>query len=216
MPQTTDKTPPSTFHHSTITSSILHYWNTSEKKDFARLAPLQSRINFVHHVMAGVVGPTNTSLCHTARQNAFLQERLLLDGVDVQSGADVPCDMAMERPDSRVICDVLENNIPRCGSGARLHNLHVATLSVLLVSDLAVPGSDALSQDVEVVPVEMHGVRGWELVLDNDADGAVVPEVVDVPLGIKGVGNVALIGQDKDRVTVGDQSQQLEDGKWRN
>ena len=42
--------------------------------------------------------------------------------------------------------------------------------------------------------VQVHGVGGAEFVLDDDADGGVVAEVVGVPLGVVGVGDVALVG----------------------
>ena len=32
--------------------------------------------------------------------------------------------------------------------------------------------------------VEMHGVGGCDFVVDDDADGTFVSEVVDVPLGV--------------------------------
>ena len=50
--------------------------------------------------------------------------------------------------------------------------------------------------------VQMHGVGGAELILDNNANGAVVPEIVDIPLGVVGVREVALIRKDKDRVAL--------------
>ena len=153
--------------------------------------------------MTSISGPIDTSLLHTSRKDPLLQERRLLDRIDVQTRADMPRDMAMERPHARIIRVILEHEIPRRASRAGLDNLDVATLGICLVDDCAVPGSDTLGQDVEIVAVEMHGVGGWELVLDDDADGAVGSEVVDVPLGVEGVGDVALVGEDEDRVTFG-------------
>ena len=114
----------------------------------------------------------------------------------------MPRDMAMERPHARVIRLVLQHDEARCAWGAALDELHVATLGIELVSDFAVPGADALGQDVEVVAMEMHGVGGGKFVLDNEADGAIVAEVVDVPLWVVGVGEVALVGEDEDRMTL--------------
>ena len=56
--------------------------------------------------------------------------------------------------------------------------------------------------------VQMHGVRGAELILDDDSDGAVVAEIVDIPLGVVGVREVALVRQDQDWVTLQEQNQQ--------
>lgn len=114
----------------------------------------------------------------------------------------MPRDMAMERPHARIVREILQHDIPRSGRRAGLHELHVAALRVGLVHDGAVPGSDAFGQDVEVVSVEMHGVRGREGVFDDDADGGVGAEVVGVPLRVVGVGDVALVREDEHRVAV--------------
>ena len=53
--------------------------------------------------------------------------------------------------------------------------------------------------------VKMHGMRLTELVLNNKADGTVGPEVVDIPLGVVGVREVALICEDEDGVALGGQ-----------
>lgn len=108
--------------------------------------------------MTSISGPIDTSLLHTSREDPLLQERRLLDRIDVQTRADMPRDMAMERPHARIIGVILEHDIPRRASRAGLDNLDVATLGICLVDDCAVPGSDALGQDVEIVAVEMHGV----------------------------------------------------------
>ena len=94
--------------------------------------------------MSRVAGPIDARLLHTTRQDPLLQKRRLLDGVDVQSSADMPRDMAMERPHARVVGVVLQHDVPGRARRARLHNLDVATLRVRLVDDCAVPGSDAL------------------------------------------------------------------------
>ena len=153
--------------------------------------------------MARIIRPSDTGLLDAAGQDPLLQQRLLLDGVDVQARADVPRDVAVERPHARVVGDVLQHDVARGGGGARLDDLDVAALGVLLVDDGAVPGADALGQDVEVVPVQVHGVGGRELVLDDEPDGRVVPEVVGVPLRVEGVGDVALVGEDEHGVAGG-------------
>ena len=114
----------------------------------------------------------------------------------------MPGDVAMERPHAGVIGLVLEHDIARSGRGAGLDELHVTTLGVGLMDDGTVPGADALGENVEIVAVEMHGVGSREFVLDDDADGTVVSEVVDVPFGVEGIRDVALVGQDEDGVTV--------------
>ena len=115
----------------------------------------------------------------------------------------MPGDVAVEGPDARVVGEVLQDDVARRGGGARLDELDVAALGVLLMDDGAVPGADALGQDVEVVPVQVHRVGGPELVLDDEPDGRVVAKVVGVPLRVEGVGDVALVGEDEHGVAGG-------------
>ena len=77
------------------------------EKHLPRPTPLQPGIDLIHHIMACVIGPIHTGLRHTTRQDPLLQERRLFDGVDVQPGADMPRDMTMERPHTRIISHIL-------------------------------------------------------------------------------------------------------------
>lgn len=117
----------------------------------------------------------------------------------------MPRDVAMERPNARIVSIVLQHDVPGSGRRARLDELHVAALGVSLVDDGAVPSSDSFCKDVEVVAVQMHGVGGGEFVLDDQADRRVVAEIVGVPLRVVGVGDVALVGEDEHGVA----------GRWR-
>ena len=113
----------------------------------------------------------------------------------------MPRNMAMKRPHARIIRLVFQHNIPRLTRRIihRLQKLHIATLRVHLL-DGAVPLADALSHDPKIVSMEMHGVGDVvaEVVVDDDADGGVCAEVVDVPLGVVRVGGVALVGEGED------------------
>lgn len=55
--------------------------------------------------------PINTSLIHTRRNASPLQLLRLLYRVNIQSRANVPRDMAMERPDAGIIGFVLQDNV---------------------------------------------------------------------------------------------------------
>lgn len=69
------------------------------------------------------------------------------------------------------------------------------------MGDCAVPETGAFGEDVEVVAVEMHGVGGeWEEVVNDQADGRVGAEIVDVPLGVEGEGEVALLAEGEEGV----------------
>ncbi len=47
------------------------------------------------------IRPVATSLCHNIRQlHLLLDARRLLQDIDVHALADVPCDVAVERPDT--------------------------------------------------------------------------------------------------------------------
>ena len=164
----------------------------SEQKDVPLPTPLQPRINFLNHVVTRVIRPGDASLLDAVRQHPLLQLGHLLDRVDIQARAHMPRDVAMERPHAGVVRLVLQHDVT-----VSLHELHVAPLRVLLVDDGAVPGPEALGQDVEVVAVEVHGVGGGEVVVDDYPDRGVVAEVVGVPLRVEGVRDVALVGEDE-------------------
>ena len=148
--------------------------------------------------MSTIRSPLATSLRDNLRQHSLFNQSVLLNGVDIQPCADMPRNMAMKRPYSRVVCVILKHKIP--GHGAipvrRLHQLHVSSLGVMDVLNGAIPGAGALGEDVEVVAVKVHGMRCGEMIADNDADGGITAEVVHVPLRVEGIGEIALIGED--------------------
>ncbi len=163
---------------------------------------LETGINLVNNIMTGISSPITTRLRHRRRKHPLAQCGSLLDSVDIQPRTDMPRDMAMERPHARIVGLILQDKIPRGSSAAPLHYLHVTTLSVLLIDDDSIPRSHTFGEDVEVVPVEMHGMGSSEFVLHDEADGGVVAKVVDVPLRVLGVGRVALVCEEKDRMVV--------------
>jgi len=113
----------------------------------------------------------------------------------------LPGDVAMQRPHARVVGIDLEDEV--AGRIRRpLQELHVSPLWVLRVGDRSVPGAEAFGQDPEVVAVEVHGVDEGGEVADDEADGGVGAEVVDGPLGVGGVGDVAELGEEEDGVVV--------------
>lgn len=94
--------------------------------------------------------------------------------------------MAVERPDTGVILIPLHNEIARGAGAAGRHHLDVAALRVAGADDAAVPLADAELQDLHVVAVEVDRVRGFVVVVDDDADGGVCAEVVDVARLVEG------------------------------
>lgn len=99
----------------------------------------------------------------------------------------MPCNMAMEWPDARIICVDLPNNMT-----SWWQKLYVATLWVIGISDRhTVPASGTLMENEHIVPVEMHWVGCRGRIVDDDADGGVRAEVFDIPFGL--VGEVTLV-----------------------
>ena len=155
---------------------------------------LQATINLIHNMIMSISIPINTKLIYTLRNLSLLQLLCLLHRINIQARANMPRDVAMERPDAWIIGLVLQDNEAWFGEGDGLsEDLYVAALGVLLMGYRAVPETGAFGEDVEVVAVEMHGVGGeWEEVVNDQADGRVGAEIVDVPLGVEGEGEVAL------------------------
>lgn len=113
--------------------------------------------------------------------------------------------MAVQRPHSRVVRVKLDDCVPwgyrvQC----RLHDVGIPPRRIRIgLVARGVEGAEALGKDEKVVPVEMHGVGcvgGVDVVVENDADGGGLAEVVNVPLGGVGVGDVSLVGFAKDGV----------------
>ena len=144
--------------------------------------------------------PRIASVSHNRRQHSFLKQGGLLDCVDVQTTAHVPCDVAMEGPRARVIREVLQDNVCRIVRSPTLNQLGITALGVRLVSDLAVPFSETFSEHVEVVAVQMHRVGCQECVVDHKAHGGVGAKVVDSP--VFGIGEVAGVGKRENWVVV--------------
>ena len=63
-----------------------------------------------------------------------------------------------------------------------------------------IPSASALSKDIEIVAVEMHGMRSGEVVLQDNSYRGIGAEIEDIPLRVVGIGGVALIGEDENRV----------------
>ena len=107
-----------------------------------------------------ILVPRVADIGHNGRQHSLLQQRRLLECVDVQPTAHVPCDMAMEGPRAGIIGEVLQDNVCRPGRGATLDQLRIAALRIRLVGDFSIPFAETLGEHVEVVAVQMHGVGG--------------------------------------------------------
>ena len=117
--------------------------------------------------------------------------------------------MTMQRPHSRVVRIELDDGIPwGIIVLPRLHDMRISPRRIRIRQagqGTFIQVAEALGKDEKVVAVEMHGmggVGGVDVVVENDADGGVIPEVVDIPLGVIGVGDVSTVGFSEDGVTV--------------
>lgn len=95
----------------------------------------------------------------------------------------VPRNVAVERPHPGVVLRVLDDLVvgrPVFGSGPR--HVDVAAGWVRWVDDRAVPRALAFGQDLEVVSVDVHWMRCWEGVDDDDSHCFTGAGQVDVSL----------------------------------
>jgi hypothetical protein len=145
----------------------------------------------IRDVAVGPCVPRLANITGHARKREGLDVGWALEDVDVQAAGYVPGDVAMERPHAGVVLLELKHDI-RVGSRVSgglgwLEQLNVSHLGVRWVDDGAVPVTETLSKDVEVVSVHVHrmGAEG-EGVLDDEADGGVGAEVEHVPFRWEG------------------------------
>lgn len=166
---------------------------------------LQARVDFGDDVGAAVRRPVTTCLRHDGRNLPLGDEVGPLHGVDVQARGHVPRDVAVEGPDARVVGVVLDDEMTGSGRGTGLQDLDIPSLRVRGMDGGAVPRAGSFVHDPEVVSVEVHGVGGGEEVANDELNGRVLAEVVDVPLRVVGIRGVAEIGEQQKGVT-GDMS----------
>lgn len=92
---------PSYFHLFTIPISLSHPRH--------QLPPnLQPTINLTHNIMSTIGRPIPTSLRHTLRQHPLRNRIRLLHSINVQPRTNMPRNMAMKRPDPRIIGFILQ------------------------------------------------------------------------------------------------------------
>jgi hypothetical protein len=93
----------------------------------------------------------------------------------------MPSDMTMKWPSTGIVRCHLDDDV-----GVGWDDLNIATLGIKRVGEgSAGPVASSwspCSQDKEIVPVKMDWVCGYRRVVDDEADGGVGAEVVDVPL----------------------------------
>ena len=117
----------------------------------------------------------------------------------------MPSAMAMQRPDPRIISLELHHQMAHA-TMIRIslpQDVCVASGRINKAGQSAIPNPGAFGQNEEIMPMQMHGVGGVCGVdevghVDADVPGGL--GVVDVPLGVVGVGDVATVGFKEDGV----------------
>lgn len=161
---------------------------------------LQPRIDDVWNGCVGVGIPITASLSDCVRDDSLRNLVRSLHDIDVQPSRHVPCDVAMERPHTWVVRDELNDNVARGAGHGALNQLHITSLGVGLMDNGAVPCAHTFGQNVEIMTVQMHRMRGSALVFDDDSDARVGTKVVDVPLRIVGIRGISPVGEQEDWV----------------
>ena len=122
--------------------------------------------------------------------------------VDVETITDMPCHMAMEGPNTRIIRLVLDDDICRFVGISLFNYLHISHLGVGRAGDSAVPVSFSLCKNPKIVSVEMHGMGERDKVANVESDRFVLAKVEDVPLGVIWVRCISLFCQEKHGMAV--------------
>ena len=143
------------------------------KKTRSQPSKLQPRVDLINHMVRSECIPIITRLLHHIWQFYLRDILRLFDSIDIQASADVPSDVTMEWPNTRIVGLVFNDQVACLG--LRLppgHNLDITPDWVRRVGSLnsAVPGLGTLREDPEIVAVEMHGVSHWGNVLDIEPD----------------------------------------------
>jgi hypothetical protein len=125
--------------------------------------------------------------------------------IDVQSITHVPSNVTVERPDTGIVSNKVQNDVTLSAGFpviwiSRVNDLGVSPLGIVRTGNSSIPFSSTLSHNPKVMTVEMHWVSEGYNAVKNNADGLALSEVVDVPLRVIGIRGVAEVGEEKQRV----------------
>lgn len=121
------------------------------KNEFLHHHFSQPTVDLIDNSIPRKLTPIPTTLRHRPRNRHFLDILGSFEDTDVQAGADMPSDVAMERPDAWIVLIDLEDDVSRgVGVFGRLHPDGVAALGVAGVGDGVGVFAEALGEDVPV------------------------------------------------------------------
>lgn len=151
----------------------------------------QSRIDLINEIGPAKIGPVSACLGHHIWNPSFFYQIRSFQSINEHPRAEMYANMAMQRPHPGVISHVLDNEIGGNIWTARRHENSISSLRIIGIDNSTIPFSCADGENPEIMAVQVHGVVDGKDILDNNADGRVVPEIVDVPTGVFGIGCVA-------------------------
>jgi len=133
------------------------------------LLDLETRVNLVDKVAVGPGIPCRAKISCNLWEGLLSNVGWSLQDVNVQTTADVPGNVAMGGPDSWIILSPLENNVRWSGGvWSRANELDVAHLRVAGVGDCAVPCTNTLIKDMEVVTMDVNWMSAKSKVVVKD------------------------------------------------
>ena len=190
--------------------SLLYHAQTDQSESLCPDDP-ETGVDLVNNVSASEGVPVGASLRDGIWDTRVAggQSIRLLEQIDVQASTDVPGDMAVEGPHTRIVGLVAKHD--EAGGDltggldlAGLNGEHVATVGIAGVGGLggAVPFANTGVDDPEVVAVKMHGMGDGGGVDEVEEDGVVAAEVVDVAVSVEG--GLSVVGVEEKRVIVVD------------
>ena len=145
---------------------------------------LQARVNLIRHVRVRPARPVPTRLSKRARDVQIPHIVRTFENLDIESSAEVPRDVAVERPHARVVLVPLHNEIGRriVALGTGEHGNVAASWVVRIAVNVTVVFASTSGEDEHVVAVQVHWVwSAFDVVVPDHADGRVGSHIVDIP-----------------------------------
>ena len=130
------------YHYSIINNSISCIfrvtqirntkWPNFQNSPLCRLYPI---VDLIDNVGLRVGGPISACLCHDAGYRHLVLNRIvILKHHPNHASAQMPCNVAMQRPDTWVVLEVLDDDV-----GVSFEHLHVTALRVVGIDNCSVP-----------------------------------------------------------------------------
>ena len=145
------------------------------------------RINLINDFPIRVRIPVRAGLGQSSRDVRLLDISRALDDGNIETSRDMPRNVTVQRPNARVVAIEFKNQMARISRAPDLNQLHVSALRVVRShNSLAIPRPLSFRENPEVVTMQMHGMSGSEVIVEDDADARVGSKVIDIPFLFEG------------------------------